>query len=158
MKKSPQRDLVRRSLASLPVGEWRIGIVCSSFYKEEMDVMVKAATETLIELGVSEENISLHGVPGSFEIPLIGAALAERGAVHALIGLGIIVEGATHHAELVARECARGMMDVQTKYRTPFAFEVLYVGDLADANERLSKGEGAALAALLSLAALRNAA
>ncbi len=118
--------------------------------------MVSITKRTLIELGIPERNIMLHAVAGSFEIPLIGAALAKKGSVDALIGLGIVVEGATHHARLIAENAARGVMDVQIQYRIPFVFEVLSVDALADAAKRLGKGEDAALCAVQSLAVLQG--
>jgi 6,7-dimethyl-8-ribityllumazine synthase len=116
--------------------------------------MMKGAVKVLREVGISKEKISFHPVPGSFEVPLVGSALAKEGSVDALIGLGIIVEGKTHHARLVAENTARGIMDVQTKYQVPFAFEVIYVDSLELAQERLHKGEEAALSVLHSLAQL----
>lgn len=133
---------------------WRFGIVYSDFYKEEMQTMVEAAIETLKTSGVSDDNIVSVPVSGSFEIPLIGRELVEQGKVDALIGLGIIVEGETHHARLIAENCARGMMDIQTTYGVPFVNEVLYVDMLELAKVRLSKGKDAALSAIDSLALL----
>ncbi len=137
---------------------WRIGIVYSSFYKTEIDSMVKAAVETLVQASIPAGNISRHEAAGSFEIPLIGAALAKAKKADALIALGIIVEGETHHARLLAEQAARGIMDVQLTYHIPFAFEVLYVRTLRDARGRSSgkhnKGAEAALAVLYSLAEL----
>ena len=133
---------------------WRIGIIHSSYYKEEVERLVQGAVSALKEVGIS--NISLHPVPGSFEIPLLGAALAEEKKVDALIGLGIIVEGETHHAKLVADSVTRGIMDVQTTHQVPFAFEVLYVKDLLQAQERIDKGKEAAEAILHSLAQIQT--
>lgn len=133
---------------------WRIGIIYSTFYSEEMKIMTDNAVKKLCAIGMKKEHISMHPVSGSFEIPLIGAALAKKKAVHALIGLGIIVEGETHHARLVAENTARGMMDIQVAHTIPFVNEVLYVDNLEMARGRLSKGEDAALCALHSLAAL----
>lgn len=155
MRKTASRDL--------PSGiskRWRIGIVRSSYYKEEIDALAAGAAEVLIEAGIPAKNITMHPAPGSFEIPLIGAALAAAKKVDALIGLGIIVEGETHHAALLAEQAARGIMDVQTEYRVPFAFEVLYVKHLADAQARAqgegNKGREAARAVLHSLAELER--
>lgn len=138
---------------------WRIGIVASSFYEEEIDSLIAAATKTLTDAGIDEEKISFHIVPGSFEIPLLGAALAKNKTVDALIAFGIIVEGETQHARLLADNTARGIMDVQVQYCIPFAFEVLYVDDLKTAQERCkdknNKGVEAAHAVLHSLAQLR---
>jgi len=144
---------------SAPIGlpstinpQWRIGIVHSLFYKEEVNALVASAREVLLEAGIAEANVSLHPAAGSFEIPLIGSILASSKSVSALIGLGVIVEGETHHAKLIAQNVARGIMDVQVNMHIPFAFEVLYVSSLEQAQSRLEKGGEAACAVLHSLA------
>ena len=135
---------------------WRIAIIHSSYYPEEVAHLVAGARAELLQSGVKADNIVECGVTGSFEIPLIGAVLAFEKNVHALIGIGIIVEGETYHAELVARETARGIMDVQVQYGVPFAFEVLYVKKLSQAKVRSAgthnKGGEAARTVLHSLA------
>ena len=137
---------------------WRIGIVRSSYYKEEVTGLTEGARSVLLRVGIPEGNIRIYDAPGSFEIPLIGAALARHDQADALIGLGIIVEGETEHARLLAENVARGIMDVQISYQIPFAFEVLYVRDLEDARKRSTgqqnKGAEAATAVLQSLAEL----
>ncbi|PIR48909.1 6,7-dimethyl-8-ribityllumazine synthase [Candidatus Peregrinibacteria bacterium CG10_big_fil_rev_8_21_14_0_10_55_24] len=135
---------------------WRIGIIHSLFYKEEVDALVDSARSELLSAGIPEENITLYCAAGSFEIPLIGSALAKQRSVDALIGLGVIVEGETHHARCIAEAVARGMMDVQVRTLVPFVFEVLYVATIAQARERLQKGKEAACAALHSLAELKS--
>ncbi len=135
---------------------WRIGIVASSFYAEEMEALIASARETLELAGVDPKNVIVHRAPGSFEVPLLGAALAEAKTVDALIGLGIIVEGETHHADLLARESARGIMDVQLTYHVPFAFEILYVDAIEQVRLRLDKGREAAIAVIASLLELRK--
>jgi len=136
---------------------WKIGIIHSSFYKEDVMVMVESAKGFLIGRGVSSENIQVLEVAGSFEIPLIGSALAEKGEVDALMGFGIVIQGETQHAQEIITEASRGMMDVQTRYRIPFAFEVLHVDSLEDARVRVSdKGKEAAVAVLSSLLQLET--
>lgn len=139
---------------------WKIGIVYSAHYEEETLGLVEGAKKYLLEAGLLKKNVTLHPVSGAFEIPLIGAQLAARKKVDALIALGIIVEGETHHADLVAAECARGVMDVQITHHIPFAFEVLYVDKLSQAKTRSSgeanKGAEAAFVTLHSLAELRR--
>lgn len=139
---------------------WKIGIVFSSFYTEEIGALVEGAKEALVAAGVDPAHITEHAAAGSFEIPLIGSILASEGKVDALIALGIIVEGETQHARLLATEVARGIMDVQLQYQIPFAFEVLYVNSLEQAKARSSgadnKGAEAAHAVLHSLAEIRK--
>lgn len=132
----------------------------SSFYGEEVQSMVQTAQQVLEHAGVDPQNITDHPVAGSFEVPLIGRALAVAKEVDALIGIGIIVEGDTHHARLLADSAAQGMMDVQMQTGVPFAFEILYVQRLEDARTRAmgehNKGEEAAYAVLHSLHALKR--
>jgi 6,7-dimethyl-8-ribityllumazine synthase len=145
-------------LPALISSSWRVGIVHSLFHADIVDRLAAAAERTLREAGISQSNIRLYPVAGSFEIPLMGAALLEAKEVDALIGLGVIVEGETHHARLLAESVAHGIMDVQITFAAPFAFEVLYVDAIAQAEERAgdtgNKGEEAARAVLTSLAQL----
>jgi 6,7-dimethyl-8-ribityllumazine synthase len=125
-----------------------------------MDALVSGARLALEAAGIFPSSISIWEAPGSFEVPLIGGALAQAGEVDALIGLGIIVEGETHHAKLLAGQSARGIMDVALKFHIPFAFEILYVTSLEQARERTrpgsNKGEEAAYAVLHSLETLKR--
>ncbi|MBI1812294.1 6,7-dimethyl-8-ribityllumazine synthase [Candidatus Peregrinibacteria bacterium] len=135
---------------------WRIAIIHSSYYKEEMAPLRESAREGLLEAGIPPKNIIECEAAGSFEIPLLGAVLASQKKVDALIGLGIIIEGETHHAKLLACEVARGIMDVQLRFQTPFAFEVLYVKNLRQARARFARGAEAARVVLHSLAQLKS--
>ena len=135
---------------------WRIAIVHALYYKEEVMAMVATAKDALLEAGIPERNISLFPVFGSSEVPLIGAALARRKSVDAVIGLGIIVQGETAHAGDLSRAVAGGIMDVQVQYGMPFAYGVLHVTGIAQAKERPEKGRECAFAVLHSLAQLKR--
>lgn len=152
LTKSDLKERIEMSLSPT----WRIGIVYSAFYKEEIDVMLKGAISTLVDLSVPKDHIAIHSAPGAFEIPLIGSRLAKAQSIDALIGLGIIVEGQTHHARLIAEQSARGMMDVQLQYGIPFVNEVLYTDTRELAGQRLHKGEEAAVTVLRTLVELEH--
>ncbi len=136
--------------------DWKIGIVHALFYEEEVMAMVDTAKEELIKAGIKEENIPIYPVFGSSEVPLIGAKLAQAEVVDAIIGLGIIVQGETKHADHLSREVARGIMNVQIQYGIPFAYAVLHVTDISQAKARPEKGREGALAVLHSLAQLKR--
>jgi len=141
--------------------KWRVGIVYAPYYKEETESMVNAAKDMLLASGLPAENILLHEAPGSWEVPLIGRALVQAGKVDALIGFGIIVQGDTKHAEMLADGVVQGMMDVQIRFGLPFAFEVLYVNYIEQARARAfgehNKGKEAAAAVLQTLVTLQKA-
>jgi 6,7-dimethyl-8-ribityllumazine synthase len=148
-----------RNLPPINTG-WRVGIVASSYYEELIAELIRGAENVLLGAGLPRGNVRVFRASGSFEIPLIGNVLAAEKHVDALIGLGIIVQGETHHAQLLAEETARGMMQVQLTHGVPFAFEVLFVDSLAQAEVRCrgedNKGAEAASAVLHSLATLER--
>ena len=129
------------------------------FHGDIVERLVQGAEQALLTAGIPQSNIRHFSAPGSFEIPLIGDALLKEDTVDALIGLGVIVEGETHHARLLAEAASRGIMDVQLRHSAPFAFEILYVKDIAQAQVRAqgdrNKGAEAALAVLHALAQLK---
>ncbi|MDO8468205.1 MAG: 6,7-dimethyl-8-ribityllumazine synthase [Candidatus Peribacter sp.] len=132
----------------------RIGIVHSRYHPEIVAKLIEGAQKVFQEAGIAQGNVRTYAAPGSFEIPLIGSALIAAKEVDALIALGVIVEGETHHAALIAGEAARAIMDLQVRHRIPFAFEILYVRNLAQAQARTNRGEEAARAVLHALAQL----
>jgi len=139
--------------------DWKIAIVRSVWYDELTMQMVKDATETLVAAGIQPENIRVIDSPGSYELPLLCKSALLAG-VDGCIAFGIIVQGNTHHARLVADQSAAGCMQVQLEIRKPITFEVLFVNDLKDAVARAvgknAKGPLAAKTLLTSLARLTD--
>lgn len=135
---------------------WRVGIVRSHYHGEITEGMEEGARNVFMEAGLDASNIITAIAPGAFEIPLIGQHLLKKQKVDALIGLGIILQGQTAHADLIAAESARGIMDIQIQEGVPFVYEILVVSDLEQARERSTgehnKGVEAAYAVLHSLA------
>lgn len=137
---------------------WTIAVVASQWHREILQPMIDCAIDTLVAAGIPATNISLHDAPGSFEVPLIGSMLIEK--VDAVIGLGIVLQGETHHAEAIVSACASAMMDLQVRHKKPFAFEILHVHTLEQARQRAegpkNKGFEAACAVLHALATLHE--
>ncbi len=138
---------------------WKIAIVRSVWHGEMTSSLVKDAVAGLVEAGIKNENIGVIDAPGSYEIPLLCQAALEAGADGA-IAFGIIVQGATHHARLIAEESARGIMDIQLRLKKPITYEVLFVNNEEDARARSigpgAKGRLAATTFLSSLAHLKE--
>lgn len=139
---------------------WKIGIVASTYHKELIDKLVEGARALLVSAGIAPDNIEVFHAPGSFEIPLIGEVLAAKGTYDALMGFGVILQGETRHADLLADAVTKAMMDIQIRHRIPFAFEVLHVHTIDQAIERTedknNKGAEAARAVLHTLSELSH--
>jgi 6,7-dimethyl-8-ribityllumazine synthase len=131
----------------------RIGIVWSRFNEEIVQALVTACDKQLVELGVAAADIDVLSVPGALEIPLALQALAleRRGFTRrydALVALGAVVRGDTHHFDIVANESARGILDVQLETGVPVANGVLTTDTEDQARARISKGAEAARVAV----------
>ncbi len=121
---------------------WKIAIVRSTWHNDITKTMAAECSARLLSLGVPPENIREITAPGSFEVPLFcQLALTERGFDGA-IAFGVILQGATHHAELVGRETARACMEIQMQTGKPLTFEILYVNTIEDARSRSTGKNG----------------
>lgn len=139
---------------------WKIAIVRSSWHPECVRPMADEALAELLNHGIARKNIFEVEVPGSFEIPLACKHVIQKKHVNAVIAFGVIVQGQTHHARLLAEQAAAGIMQVQLETGVPIAFEVLFVDDIGQAKARSSgeygKGPIAARTVLATLAKLAD--
>jgi len=83
----------------------RISIVAARFNDAIVRQLVHGAHDTLLRLGVGDDDIDLTWVPGAFELPLVAKLRAESG-VDAVICLGAVIRGATPHFDYVCSQAA----------------------------------------------------
>ena len=119
---------------------WKIAVLRSIWHPECTGELAKTAKEELLRLGIKNENIIEADAPGSFELPILAKAAIEGKGVHGVIAFGVIVQGKTHHARLIAEQAAAGLMSLSLEKNTPIAFEVIFVERIEDARIR-SVGE-----------------
>jgi 6,7-dimethyl-8-ribityllumazine synthase len=136
-----------------PANGMKIGIVVSEWNREVTQALLDGATKTLLRLGIQEENISVHHVPGSFELPLGAQFIAEYENPDAVICLGCVIQGETPHFDYVCQGVTHGVTDLNLKYNLPFIFGVLTTDTLEQAMDRAggkhgNKGDEAAVTAL----------
>src|SRR3954470_23803487 len=94
-------------LEGTPLGNRRsVGVVVSRFNGGVTDKMLQNALDTLVDLGVAQDAITVMPVPGAFELPLAAMALAKTRRYACIVALGAIVRGETPHFDYVAQECA----------------------------------------------------
>lgn len=110
-----------------------MAVVRSRWHPDIIDRLAEGSDRVLAQLGVTD--VEVHSVPGCFEMPLAVKVIVESRTVDAVICLGAVI----HHGvtdDIVTRECARGIQNVQRATGVPVAFGVLSV-----------ESHGAALAA-----------
>jgi 6,7-dimethyl-8-ribityllumazine synthase len=127
-------------------------IVASQYNPVYVQGLVDHAAQELAALSPNSQ-ILLRQVPGAFEIPLIVQEFAGREGITAIIALGVIIEGETQHANLIARTVTDSLMEIALKNRIPVIHEVLLVKDEEQARKRclepeLNRGLEAARAAV----------
>src|SRR4051794_29529912 len=78
----------------------RFAIIASRYNDAYVDGMLRAAEAVFLKAKVDVEVVR---VPGAFEIPVVAAILASgrTGRFEALICLGVILRGATTHAQFI---------------------------------------------------------
>ena len=123
----------------------RLGIVASRFNEEIAAPLLERARAAARERGLEPTIVS---VPGALEIPLALQWMAQSGRFDALVAVGVVIRGETHHFEVVAEESARGVMDVALDSGVPVANGILTTENEAQAKARLGKAAEAVAVAL----------
>jgi 6,7-dimethyl-8-ribityllumazine synthase len=131
----------------------RIAIVVAEWNIEITGSLRDGALQTLLNNGVSEKNIILKYVPGSFELPMGAQLLCADKNIDAVICLGCVIQGETRHFDFICDAVANGVINVGLKYNKPVIFGVLTPNTLQQAQDRAggkhgNKGDEAAVTAL----------
>jgi 6,7-dimethyl-8-ribityllumazine synthase len=129
----------------------RLAIVASKYNEVYTDALVNAAID---ELGkyLPQARVDLIRVPGAFEIPVTVKALVTLEPPSVVIALGVIIQGETAHAELVARSVTDGLQQIALESKIPVIHEVLLLQNEEQAaqrclKEKMNRGMEAARAA-----------
>jgi 6,7-dimethyl-8-ribityllumazine synthase len=133
-------------------GRRRFTIVASQFNAEYVQGLVNHATEELRALAPAA-TITLHQVPGAFEIPVVVRELAAPKKENAIIAMGVILKGKTSHAENLSRSVTDALQRIAVDYGVPVINAVLSLNHEIEARERclekkLNRGIEAARAAV----------
>ncbi len=124
------------ALESIPLtnpSKIKIGLVVSEWNKKITDKLLEGAISALKENKILEDNIIIHRVPGTFELPLGAQYLLENNLVHGVITIGCVIQGETKHFDFVCQGATQGIVQVGLRYNKPVSFCVL-----TDQNEQQS--------------------
>ena len=127
----------RADQAHVDASGLRVAVVAASWHEQVMDGLLAGATAYLAEVGAQ---VDVHRVPGSFEIPVVAARLAQTH--DAVVALGVIVRGGTPHFEYVCNAVTDGLGRVALDSGKPVGFGILTTDTIEQALDRAG-GPGA---------------
>jgi len=135
-------------------------IVASQYNGEFVNGLVDHARRELEAISNSF-NIVTYEVPGAFEIPLVAQEVLSRGGVDALIALGVIIQGQTQHATLIAKSVTYSLQQISLAQRVPVIHEVLLLNNEEQArvrclDEEINRGTEAARIAAQMVQTMSN--
>jgi 6,7-dimethyl-8-ribityllumazine synthase len=133
-------------------GKRAFHIVASRFNTQYVDGLIDHATKELHALAPNA-TISLHRVPGSFEVPVVVREVASRNKADAIIACGVILQGETNHAQNLSRSVTDALQRIAIEHGVPVINVVLSFDNENQARARclenkINRGTEAARAAV----------
>jgi 6,7-dimethyl-8-ribityllumazine synthase len=111
----------------------RFGIAAASYNREFADALVGNCVDAIAKAGGVATVVR---VPGSFEVSAAAAKLAKSGRYDCVIGLGILVQGETSHAQHIAGAVAHGLTQIAIETGVPTVFGIVTANNLRQARVR----------------------
>ncbi len=149
-----EKNLSYYDESQLPdASDMRIGLVVSEWNPEITGKLLEGARETLLRVGVKDENIIVWKVPGSFELIYGARRMQENRFIDAIVAIGSIIRGETPHFDYVCQATSQGIKDLNVRGETPVIFCVLTDDNMQQARDRSggkhgNKGVDCAVAAV----------
>jgi 6,7-dimethyl-8-ribityllumazine synthase len=110
-------------------------VVASQYNADYVQALV-ANFKTELEVVSPGAAVTVFDAPGAFEIPLIVQEIADAGTFDAIVAFGVIIEGATRHADMIGRAVTDALLRISLQKRLPIIHEVLLLNDEQQARER----------------------
>ncbi len=124
-----------------------LGFVVAEFNRDLTYQMELLGIEHAKFLGAEVTETIL--VPGVFDMPLAIKKLCEKDDIDAVITIGIVIEGATKHDEIVVQQASRKIMDLALEYEKPVTLGIAGPGmTRMEAHQRVDYAKRAVEAAV----------
>ncbi len=135
-------------------------IVASQYNASYVQGMVEHAHREINELEPGAK-IQIVWAPGSFEIPVLAKTVLKHKRCDVVLALGVLLQGETSHALLVAQAVTSALQDLALEFTTPVINEVLLLDNEDHAKARcldleMNRGTEAARAAVATARTMRE--
>jgi 6,7-dimethyl-8-ribityllumazine synthase len=138
----------------------RFAVVASEYNRDYVDGLVRYAIEEF-KIIAPQTDVAVLRVPGSFEIPIAVQSVAKYHKPDAILAFGVIFDGETLHASLIATAVTQALLNISLAREIPILHEVLVVKNDEQAKARclspeINRGTEAARATARILQTLRQ--
>lgn len=128
----------------------KIGIVCGSYHKSEVERMLEWSSDEAVKLNLIVEDVLW--VPGAMEVPLALDRLLSRDDIEGVACLGIIEKGQTQHGLAMGQAVIKSIIDLQLVHEKPVGLGIIGPGaEPAHIEPRLEPHARASIAAVASM-------
>ncbi|MGA2604746.1 MAG: 6,7-dimethyl-8-ribityllumazine synthase [Verrucomicrobiia bacterium] len=143
----------RKTERHLSAAGLRFGIAAARYNADLADALLANCLDTLAKAGTDTRDIKVLRVPGSFEVSAGVARLARSGKCDCVIGLGVLLQGETRHAQHIGDAVAHGLTNVSIFQGVPTVFGIITARNVKQARVRCvgkkhNRGREAALTAI----------
>lgn len=138
---------------SLDAKGLRFAIVCGRFNEFFVSKLMQGAVDAIVRHGGKADDIDIAWVPGSYELPFAVKKFIQTKKYDALIALGVVIQGATPHANYINSEVSKALAQISLESGTPVSYGVITADNIEQAIERSgtkagNRGSDAAMAAI----------
>ncbi|HEX9908946.1 MAG TPA: 6,7-dimethyl-8-ribityllumazine synthase [Thermoplasmata archaeon] len=135
-------------------GKTRIGIVCSEYNFDIMQMMLDRAKEHARFLDVEVAKVVM--TPGVYDIPLAAKSLLKDKSIDGVVALGAVIEGETEHDQVIINQAARKITDLAVEYEKPIGLGITGPGmSRLQAEDRIERAKDAVESVVKQLKALK---
>jgi 6,7-dimethyl-8-ribityllumazine synthase len=131
MSQSPPSDKI------IDPGGFSIGVVAACYNEGLVESLLEKVTAGICENGQPAE-ILVERVPGSHEIPCAINLMLNARPFSCMIGLGVVIKGATSHHHLVAESAGNALQSLSAGHGVPVINGIIVTDDLVSAEERIT--------------------
>ena len=119
----------------------RIAIVCGRFNRFFVDRLLEGAMDGFMRHGGKAQDVTVAWVPGVYEIPVVAKQFAKQG-YDAVIALGVVIDGATAHADHINGAVAGALTNIACETGVPVVGSTVCVQNIEQATERCGTKAG----------------
>ena len=139
----------------------KIGIVCSRFNEFFVSKLLGGALDTIVRHGGKATDVEVAWVPGAYELPFAVKKLMNTKRFDAVVALGVVIQGATPHADYINSEVSKSLSQLSMESGVPVGYGLITANTIEQAIERSgtkagNKGADAAVAAIEMANLVRN--